>query len=222
MLSGYLQGRAFGERYGTSAPWVLAVHGWGRTHVDFTRVLGATDAEQMVDAIALDLPGFGASPAPDGAWGAKDYAAFLRPLLDEMAGRVVLVGHSFGGRVAVELAALADGQVAALVLYGGAARPPGPPAPPTGALPGRAIAGRRGHRQPASSRHGAGTLRFARLPGGAGHDAWTYSCARVSEDYRPSLARLRCPVELVWGEHDTVVPVAVAPRRRRSPSPTDA
>ncbi|MGD0742549.1 MAG: alpha/beta hydrolase [Acidimicrobiales bacterium] len=209
MLSGYLQGRAFGERYGTSAPWVLAVHGWGRTHVDFARVLGGTDAEQMVDAIALDLPGFGASPAPDGAWGAKDYAAFLRPLLDEMAGRVVLVGHSFGGRAAVELAALADGQVAALVLTGvplvRLGRPPRPPARyrVVRSLAGAGIVSQR-RLDTARERYGSRDYREAR---GIMRDVLVRA---LSEDYRPSLARLRCPVELVWGERDTVVPVAVA------------
>jgi pimeloyl-ACP methyl ester carboxylesterase len=34
----------------------------------------------------------------------------------------------------------------------------------------------------------------------------------LSESYADALANVTCPVELVWGEADTVVPLAIAPR----------
>jgi len=34
----------------------------------------------------------------------------------------------------------------------------------------------------------------------------------VREDYTESLHRVDCPVELVWGDHDTEVPLVVAHR----------
>jgi hypothetical protein len=37
------------------------------------------------DAIALDLPGFGATPAPPSASSAAEYAAAVVPVLDEMS-----------------------------------------------------------------------------------------------------------------------------------------
>ena len=199
----------FGETFGTSTPWVLALHGWARSHADFAEVLGDTEEEGPIDAIAVDLPGFGASPAPDAPWSAKDYAAFIRPLLDEMGSRVVIVGHSFGGRVAVELAALAEDRSAALVLTG---------------VPLVRV-GRRRHphiryqivRTVARTRFvGPDRLERARER----HGSQDYREARgimravlvrvLAEDYRSTLARLSCPVELVWGERDTAVPVEVA------------
>ena len=57
----------------------------------------------LLDAVALDLPGFGAAPPPPEPWGTPQYADALSPLLDEL-GPVVVLGHSFGGRVAIELA----------------------------------------------------------------------------------------------------------------------
>src|SRR3954452_16103169 len=99
MLTAYDNGRLFGARTGSGAPWVLALHGWQRTHRDFNRVL------EGIDALALDLPGFGASPPPAEPWGSAEYAKALLPVLDGFDGPPVVLGHSFGGRVAVHIAA---------------------------------------------------------------------------------------------------------------------
>src|SRR5438874_9281179 len=112
MLTAYDNGRLFGARTGTGAPWVLALHGWQRTHRDFSQVLDG------IDAIAVDLPGFGASPPPREAWGGADYAECLVPVLDAFERPPVVLGHSFGGRAAVHLAAAHPDRVHALVLTG--------------------------------------------------------------------------------------------------------
>jgi len=74
-----------------------------RSHKDFDATLAPADGATL-DAVALDLPGFGATPAPPEVWGAAEYAAFVAGVLDEMAAPVVVLGHSFGGKVAVALA----------------------------------------------------------------------------------------------------------------------
>jgi pimeloyl-ACP methyl ester carboxylesterase len=209
MLSGYLGGKTFGEAFGSSKPWVLALHGWARSHADFVEVLGAKEGEQALDAIAVDLPGFGASPPPEAVWGAREYAAFLEPLLDEMAERIVIVGHSFGGRVAVEFAALSGDRVAALVLSGvplvTASRRPRPNARyrVVRSLAAAGIVSATRLEQ-ARERYGSRDYREAR---GVMRGVLVRA---VAEDYRATLALLRCPVELVWGEDDTAVPVDVA------------
>ena len=209
MLSAYLDGRVFGDEYGTPPPSVLALHGWRRTHTDFARVFAASDGDE-VGALALDLPGFGASPPPGDAWGAAEYAAALYPILDSMREKVIVVGHSFGGRVAVELAAARPDRVGALVLCGvpvmnaGAARPK----PKLEYRVIRALArlglvsGERLER--ARERFGSEDYRVAR-------GVMRSVLVRVlAEDYRSALAQVSCPIELVWGELDTVVPVAIA------------
>jgi pimeloyl-ACP methyl ester carboxylesterase len=56
-------------------------------------------------ACALNLPGFGGSEEPPDAWSVGDYADFVRDFLTERGIRsVTLIGHSFGGRIAIKLA----------------------------------------------------------------------------------------------------------------------
>jgi pimeloyl-ACP methyl ester carboxylesterase len=111
-LTSFAGGTLFGVRHGQGRPWVLALHGWQRSHRDFDTVLDG------FDAIALDLPGFGATPAPPAAWSTAEYAAAMVPVLDEMAETVVVLGHSFGGRVSVHLAAAHPDRIGAQVLTG--------------------------------------------------------------------------------------------------------
>lgn len=103
----------FGESVGHTPSTVLALPGWMRQRSDFRNVLGG------LDAVALDLPGFGgASPEPASGGGAARYAELVTPALMACAMPTVVVGHSFGGRVAVHLAARYPERIAALVLTG--------------------------------------------------------------------------------------------------------
>jgi 2-hydroxy-6-oxonona-2,4-dienedioate hydrolase len=82
-----------------------------------------------VDVVAVDLPGFGANSdlrAPD------NIEAFARWVVEDLSARGVerfhLLGHSMGGMVAQEIAAMYSDRVERLVLYATGA---------TGVLPGR-------------------------------------------------------------------------------------
>jgi len=208
MLTSFAGARLFGESYGTGTPWVLALHGWRRDHRDFESVL----APAVIDAIALDLPGFGSAPAPETAWGTPEYADAVGAVLDEMAARVVVLGHSFGGRVAVHLAARSPDRIAGLVLSGV------PLHRPAGARPkpllrlriARGLA-RRGvigqdRIEAVRQRYGSDDYRAA---SGVMREILVRTLA---EDYSDALAGVRCPVELVWGDNDTAAPLAVAQR----------
>jgi pimeloyl-ACP methyl ester carboxylesterase len=105
VLQQFAGGAVFGTATGeVGAASVLALHGWARTHRDFDRLLGGVGETSMA-SVALDLPGFGASPPPPGPWGTLDYADCLLEVIDTMATPLVVLGHSFGGRVALQLAA---------------------------------------------------------------------------------------------------------------------
>lgn len=98
----------------TAAP-VVAVHGLGATNASVLPLVWDLAADRRV--LAPDLPGFGASAAPRCPYTAAWYARWLIALLDEHElDRVVVLGNSLGGRIALELGLLAPERVAALVL----------------------------------------------------------------------------------------------------------
>ncbi len=206
MLTSFAGARLFGESYGTGTPWVLALHGWRRDHADFDAVLGPPG----LDAVALDLPGFGSAPAPEAVWGTPDYARAVAAMLDEMAPRVVVLGHSFGGRVAVHLAAIRPDRIAGLVLSGVPLhRPPGSrlKAPLRFRIArGLAAHGLVGKERIESLRQRYGSDDY-RAASGVMRDILVRTLA---EDYTEALAAVRCPVELVWGNDDTAAPLSVA------------
>lgn len=208
MLRAFADGRLFGSRTGDGPPRVLALHGWARTHRDFDAVL-APLGEPPIDALALDLPGFGSSPPPPGPWGSADYAACLDEVLREMATPAVVLAHSFGGRVALHLAAGRREHVAALVLTG---------VPLVRVTPRRTPApafrlARRLHRWGL-----VGDDRMERVRRRYGSPDYRNSqglmrqvfVRTVAETYEAQLDALTCPVTCVWADDDATVPPAVA------------
>ncbi len=96
-----------------SSRGVVLLHGQPGSRSDWQQLVGLLPASLRV--LALDRPGYGASPYPAG-----DFAHNARAVLAELdaAGieRAVLVGHSYGGGVALSVASLAPSRVEALVL----------------------------------------------------------------------------------------------------------
>ncbi|MFP3040961.1 alpha/beta hydrolase [Treponema primitia] len=83
---------------------VLFLHGWGSDFLSFKYFLDSLSAYYRV--FALDLPGFGQSAEPPAAWSVDDYADFVLTFMGELKiDRVILIGHSFGGRISIKLAA---------------------------------------------------------------------------------------------------------------------
>lgn len=213
MLVAFDDGAVFGERWGAEPPAVVALHGWRRTHADFSRSLGPGSPGGPLAVAALDLPGFGASPEPPAAWGSPEYAEVVARVVEGLgAGPVVVVGHSLGGRVAVRLAARRPELVRGLVLTGAPVAPRGGPTPRP--KPAFRVA-RRLHRlgllpesamERARQRHGSADYRAA---SGVVRQVLV---RMVGESYEEDLARLQGPVELVWGDDDSAAPVEGARR----------
>lgn len=108
------------EIFGNEGKYILCMHGWGGNMDSFkplTRDLSAIPG--VARLIAVDFPGHGRSPEPDGVWHVDEFKAQILALLDEIgAQRVDIVAHSFGGRVALMLAAENPERVGRMVLTG--------------------------------------------------------------------------------------------------------
>lgn len=108
---------------GSGDPVVL-LHGWGGQAASMTPlVVGLRDQYRV---IAFDLPGFGGSSQPPAPWGTPEYADLVyRAVASLGVQRATYVGHSFGGRLAIWIAAHHADAVQALVLVDAAGiKPP--------------------------------------------------------------------------------------------------
>jgi pimeloyl-ACP methyl ester carboxylesterase len=195
-------GDLLADRTGRPASDVLALHGWARSAADFARIVAGRDA------LAVHLPGFGTTPPPPQAWGSADYADHLAQALVG-TGPYVVVGHSFGGRVAVRLAVRHPELVRSLVLTG-APLVRATPAPRPALTVRLAKRLRAWHLVPDSvverARRGAGSDDYRAVDGVMREVFVTV----VNEDYREDLARIAVPVTMVWGELDDSAPLAGA------------
>ncbi len=98
---------------GLSPHELVLLHGQPGSPADWQLVAGRLPAP--LHAVAADRPGYGSSRLPPGG-----FAANARAVLDDLDSRcvtrAVLVGHSYGGGVALSAASRAPGRVAAVVL----------------------------------------------------------------------------------------------------------
>ncbi|MBN9110829.1 MAG: alpha/beta hydrolase [Pseudonocardia sp.] len=84
--------------------WVY-VHGWGCRRTDFDPVAALLPEGDRI--VSVDLPGHGDSTSDRTAWTMAEFARDVAAVLDaESVQQCVVVGHSLGGAVALELARL--------------------------------------------------------------------------------------------------------------------
>ncbi len=202
-------------------PVVLFLHGWGLNHRSYRLALEHL-AGLGVRVYAPSLPGFGGTAElATRSFSLVGYAAWVRQFLRAVGVRapVTVIGHSFGGGVAIRLAHDAPASVRQLVLVN--------------SIGGSAWTDRRGHDRHLRDRplwdwglHLPGeamTVRgFARIAPVIVADAvpnflrqprtvWKVAGLARSADLTTELAVLRdrgLPVVILWGRQDTVLPLA--------------
>ena len=199
MLTSLAGGRLLADKHGATPPAVVALHGWGRTGADFAPIV------EGLDAVAVHFPGFGTADPPPEAWGTPEYADLVAEAITPFA-PVVVVGHSFGGRVAVRLAANYPNLVSALVLTGVPLVRLSPTSRP--ALSYRIV------RWLASKKLVPASVleKQKRTRGSADYNAAQgimrdILVTTVNERYEDDLARVTVPVHMVWGENDVAAPM---------------
>jgi pimeloyl-ACP methyl ester carboxylesterase len=188
---------------------ILVLHGWGAHIEAVAPILAALDGGS--DLIAVDLPGFGESEPPPGAWGVDDYARFVLEFLDHLGvERAHLIGHSHGGRVSIALAADRPERVGRLLLVDAAGIPP--------------KRGWRYRRRVAVAKFGRVVAKVGGPPGRRLQDRLRARVASrdyleaseamrgtfravIAADLRERLSRIGASTLLVWGELDEDTPL---------------
>jgi pimeloyl-ACP methyl ester carboxylesterase len=96
---------------------LLLLHGWGGKCDSFLPL--ARDFRTLRRVIALDFPGHGATPEPPEPWSVTEYMEMTRAFMDKLGlNGCDIVAHSFGGRVALLLAATYPEKVGRMLLTG--------------------------------------------------------------------------------------------------------
>jgi len=95
---------------------LLILHGWGSNSGRWQRVKKLFE-EKGIEVLVLDLPGFGVTLSPQKAWSRDDYINWIFQKVKERNWQKFnLLGHSFGGGLAVKLAANFSEKVDKLIL----------------------------------------------------------------------------------------------------------
>ena len=191
---------------GKDSPVIFWGHGWGQDHKAFLPL--ASSLHSLGAHTLLDFPGFGASARPRESWNTQDYAdAIAAHLKQANTGPVIWIGHSFGGRVGIQLASRHPELVQALVLIAGA--------------------GLKRKRSPLKSLFFKGRIASYKalkklVPFGLSQD-WLQSrfgsrdyknagpmrdifLKTIAEDLSPQAAQIKAPTLLIYGENDQETP----------------
>jgi pimeloyl-ACP methyl ester carboxylesterase len=209
---------------GDARPAVVLLHGWSA----FKEIWWSTmlALAPHVRAFAPDMPGHGDTPLQGSVRMAQIAARVERFCAARGLGEIMLVGHSMGGNVALELALARPGLVRRLVLADPAAEPAGMPpyarsyldasrgwaalrASMALARPLSLVGGRVPHA------HGGGIVLPAlrRVSYWARHDADALRAlldGLFANPIGPRLAEVRQPTLVISGEFDPLVPPALS------------
>jgi 3-oxoadipate enol-lactonase len=204
-------------------PPMLMLHALGINFTQFEYVAPALAADSRI--VGLDMPGCGHSAKPRRPWRIADVTAATVRLLDHLQlERVVVLGHSFGGRVALELALRHPDRVLGLVLLNSAGlhrfpsvyRRIGPRLLTPNVVAGMLLGSFRYILQFIFSKPTRKTARAQRfmhqvLDRYDPRFAWEFAyhacplLAELTTDLIDELPRITVPTQVVWGEADLLL-----------------
>jgi pimeloyl-ACP methyl ester carboxylesterase len=207
---------------GQGEPALLLIHGLGSYLPVWQRNLDALSREHRV--VAIDLPGYGKSSKANYEYSMAFYARVVDRVIEALhLSRVVLVGHSMGGQIAMTHALLRPGRAEALVL----AAPAGFErfGPGEGAWLAEAVDKDYVARSAPEAIYANVAVNFSRMPaearfmvddrlrviGGPDFLAYAYAVARsvyamIHEPVADRLPSIQVPVLVVFGEEDRMIP----------------
>ena len=230
--------KLFYEEEGKGPP-VLLIHGFGTSTYTWRHIAPELALNHRV--IAVDLKGFGQSDKPfDGRYSVFDQAELLAQLIEDQDLRnLTIVGHSFGGGIALLLALendnRLDGRIAKLVLLDTIAYPQHIPVffrlldmplvshigvrmvPPTVQT---RVALRIAYFDDSKIDPEEVETYAAPLKTAAGKHAIIYSARQIMPDDLAEIAEryrsIALPTLILWCDHDRIVPLEIGLKLRRT------
>lgn len=212
--------KVYYELHGEGGPWLTLLHGWGGKCESWLPV--TRDFSDTHRILVLDFPGHGRSGEPPEPWDVTGYMENLAALMDAIGmERTDIMAHSFGGRVALLLAATHPERVGRMVLTGCA----GLRAKGSGkkslksrvyrALKALVSLGEKCHILNGDAAREKLIQRF----GSEDYKALTPSMRAtfnriLAQDLDPILPRVQASTLLIWGEKDTATPLWMGERMR--------
>lgn len=194
---------------------ILILHGWNLEATKYKPLQKELQAKGY-KVLCIDLPGFGSTDKPKNSLYLSDYIKFIEDFLQkEKIEKIYLVGHSFGGRIGIKLAAEKSKYLSALILTGA----PGINPVPTVKIRFFLILAK------------CGRLVFSLPVLSYARDLFRkflYKLANASDYYHtndnmletfqntvkeslvPYLSQINIPTLLLWGSEDRMVPVEIA------------
>ena len=179
---------------------ILLLHGWGQ-NIEMMKILG-DHFEDNHRITILDFPGFGKSDESKTPWSVEDYSLLVGKLVKKLKIKnPIIIGHSFGGRVAIKYASKYDTNK--LVLFGA------PCIREQKELPLKVKILKSLKKLPGLNELGEYMKRYM------GSDDYRNATPMmreilvntVNEDLSGDAVKIKCPTLLIWGEHDTEAPV---------------
>jgi pimeloyl-ACP methyl ester carboxylesterase len=188
-------------------------------HRDIGMVEGSPfhdDLAKSADVIVPHHTGWGRSPRAEWLRSVRDVAVMHRGLLAEFGiEKATLVGLGFGGWIAAEMASMAPGDVAKLVLVG-----PMGIKPPEGDIFDQAIVSYIDYARAGFDDQKAFDKIYGAEPSTDQLEAWDIAremCFRIawkpymySQTLPHLLASVKVPALIVWGDKDKIVPISTA------------
>lgn len=203
------------EQWGQADKHILMLHGWGCSVKHFEPIAKALESDYHVTVI--DFPAHGESSQPPEPWGVSDFADCVKQLIGKLGiAPCDIVAHSFGGRVALWLAANEPQLVSRLVLTGCA----GLRKPQTEEQKKKSERYQKLKKlylglekvKPFQSIAENGLKALQQKYGSADYNALSDEMKKtfvkvVNEDLSPLLPRIKASTLLVWGEKDEATPL---------------
>lgn len=194
---------------------ILILHGWGGSKQSWQTCVSFFDKEKY-QLFVPDLPGFGSSQAPSRVWNVDDYVEHVKGLMKEYElEKPIVIAHSFGGRIAIKMAAANSSIFEKLFLVGAAGIKP----KPSLKVQILRFVSKTGkwlmnichmHKLEAKARalvyKAAGTKDYMKAEGTM---KGTFQNV-INEDLTDLLSKIKTPTHIIWGDKDSYVPVSDA------------